>query len=513
MVRSTQMRPVAPQSAPAPELAAGLAPPRRAAAHTAAGAAATALPLRRWLAGLAMLDLVTAAAAGGIGLLIRFGDSPGTAVHGSGVPYALLAVLLPPVWVGVLAVAGAYDQRFLATGTEEFRRVVNGAVWLIGGTAFAAFAVHADLSRGFVALTIPLAGVLTVAERWLARRALHRQIMAGHAIYRTLVVGSASEVADLVRHVSRVPWAGFAVVGVATLDTGPGSGGAAAADPAGCGPDVERLVDAVHAAGADTIAVAGLGLLGGGALRRLSWRLEGSGIRLVVVPAVTDVAGPRIVVRPVQGLPLLHVEEPELSGGRRLVKAGLDRAGAGVALVALSPVLLAVALAVALSGGGPVLFAQERVGLGGRRFRCWKFRTMRRGADRELPLVAHLNTHDGLLFKAPRDPRVTAVGRRLRRLSLDELPQLWNVLTGSMSLVGPRPPLPEEVVRYGDDVRRRLLVKPGMTGLWQVSGRADLPWEEAVRLDLYYVENWSVSLDLVVLWKTVFAVLRGRGAY
>ena len=495
------MRPVAPQSAPPSGLALGL-PPALCPAQPVTGG--TTLPLRRWLAGLAGLDLVSAGAAGTVGLLIRFGVSPGTAVHGSGVPYAVLALLLPPAWVAVLAVAGAYDRRFLATGTEEFRRVVNGCLWLVGGTAFAAFAFHVDLSRGFVALAIPLAGGFTVAERWLARRALHRQVMAGRPIHRTLVVGSASEVADLVRHVSRVPWAGFAVVGATTL-TGDGE--------AGVGADVDRLVAAVHAAGADTIAVAGLGLLGGGALRRLSWRLEGSGVRLVVVPAVTDVAGPRIVVRPVQGLPLLHVEEPELRGGRRLVKAALDRVGAGLALVVLAPVLLAVALAVRLSGRGPVLFAQERVGLGGRCFRCWKFRTMRHGADRELPLVAHLNAQEGVLFKARHDPRITPVGRRLRRLSLDELPQLWNVLTGSMSLVGPRPPLPAEVAHYGDDVRRRLLVKPGMTGLWQVSGRADLPWDEAVRLDLYYVENWSVSLDLVVLWKTLFAVLRGRGAY
>ena len=502
MVRSTEMRPVAPR----PALPSGLAIDLGAAARTAAAAAAprvgAPLRLRRWLASLAVLDLLTAGVGALVGVLIRFGDTPGAAVHGSAVPYAVLALVLPPAWVGVLGAAGAYDRRFLATGTEEFRRVVNAGVWLLGGTAFLAFAAHIDLSRGFVALAIPLTAMLTVAERWLARRALHRQIMAGRPIYRTLVVGSDSEVAHLVRHVSRVPWAGFTVVGVSTLAGG-------GEPPA----DIERLVEEVDAAGADTVAVAGTGLLGAGALRQLSWRLEGTGVRLVVVPAVTDIAGPRIVVRPVQGLPLLHVEEPELTGARRLVKGVLDRAGATVALLLLSPLLLGVALAVRVSGPGPVLFAQERVGLGGRRFRCWKFRTMRDGADRELPLVAHLNAQDGILFKAPRDPRITIVGRWLRRFSLDELPQLWNVVAGSMSLVGPRPPLPTEVLRYGDDVRRRLLVKPGMTGLWQVSGRSDLPWEEAVRLDLFYVENWSVSLDLVVLWKTVFAVLRGRGAY
>jgi exopolysaccharide biosynthesis polyprenyl glycosylphosphotransferase len=264
----------------------------------------------------------------------------------------------------------------------------------------------------------------------------------------------------------------------------------------------------------DSVAVLGCPEMDGPTLRRLSWALEGSRTDFIVAPALLDVAGPRIAIRPVCGLPLLHVEQPEFSGMRRIVKAAVDRAAAGVALLLLTPVLLAIAAAVKASSPGPVLFRQVRVGRDGSIFTILKFRTMTADAEQRLPDVMHLNANsDGLLFKIPDDPRLTRVGRVLRRYSLDELPQLLNVLAGSMSLVGPRPPLPTEVEQYHLDLHRRLLVKPGLTGLWQISGRADLSWDEAVRLDLRYVENWSLTLDLLILWKTVAVVLRGRGAY
>jgi exopolysaccharide biosynthesis polyprenyl glycosylphosphotransferase len=253
--------------------------------------------------------------------------------------------------------------------------------------------------------------------------------------------------------------------------------------------------------------------MGADGVRRLAWQLEGSGVDLVVAPSLTNVAGPRITIRPVAGLSLLHVDEPEFTGFRRVFKTVYDRALALGILVALAPVLAVVALAVRLSSRGPVFFSQERVGQNGRAFRLWKFRSMYVDAESRRPQVEDLNESDGVLFKIRRDPRVTPVGRLLRRLSIDEMPQLWNVVRGDMSLVGPRPPLPSEVASYASEVRRRLLVKPGLTGLWQVSGRADLTWEESVRLDLHYVENWSVALDFMILWKTVGAVLHGRGAY
>jgi exopolysaccharide biosynthesis polyprenyl glycosylphosphotransferase len=249
------------------------------------------------------------------------------------------------------------------------------------------------------------------------------------------------------------------------------------------------------------------------ALRRLAWSLEGTGVDLVVAPTLTDVAGPRVHVRPVAGLPLLHVEAPEFTGGRQLLKGLVDRCAALAFLVLLTPLLAAIALAVRLDTPGPALFRQTRVGRHGRPFLLYKFRSMVGGAEHMRAALAQNNEQDGVLFKIRRDPRVTPVGRIIRRYSLDELPQLLNVLKGDMALVGPRPPLPAEVEQYGTDVHRRLLVKPGITGLWQVSGRSDLPWQDGVRLDLYYVENWSLTLDLMILWKTLFTVLRPQGAY
>jgi exopolysaccharide biosynthesis polyprenyl glycosylphosphotransferase len=264
---------------------------------------------------------------------------------------------------------------------------------------------------------------------------------------------------------------------------------------------------------ADSVAVTASSSITGDALRRLGWELEGTGVDLVVAPALADVAGPRISIRPVAGLPLLHVEEPEIAGFWPLLRTATYWVMALLLVIVLSPVLVGIAVWIAVDSRGPVLFRQTRAGTGGRPFTVYKFRTMAVDAESRLEELRALNESDGLLFKMRRDPRVTRSGRFLRKYSLDELPQLMNVLRGNMALVGPRPPLPSEVEAYGADVRRRLMVRPGITGLWQVSGRSDLTWEESVRLDLYYVENWSPALDISILWKTLFAVLRGGGAY
>ena len=270
---------------------------------------------------------------------------------------------------------------------------------------------------------------------------------------------------------------------------------------------------ALRMTSADAVAVLACPEMDGSALRMLSWSLARSGIDLLVASALIDVAGPRIAIRSVCGLPLLHVDEPQLAGGRRVAKALFDRLAALVALIALLPLLITIGLAIRFTSPGPVIFRQARAGWHGREFSMWKFRTMVRGAEALRPALDALNRHGtGELFKISADPRITRVGRWLRRTSLDELPQLVNVVLGQMSLVGPRP-LPITDRRYEGDARRRLFVKPGLTGLWQINGRSDLDWEESVRLDLRYVEQWSLALDALIIWKTVFAVVKGRGAY
>jgi exopolysaccharide biosynthesis polyprenyl glycosylphosphotransferase len=276
---------------------------------------------------------------------------------------------------------------------------------------------------------------------------------------------------------------------------------------------LDDIVGTVERYRADTVAVLACPEMSGLRLRDLAWQLEKSDTDLWLAPALLDIAGPRTTITPVAGLPLLHMEHPAFSGLRRMIKSAFDRLMAAIALLLFSPLLLAVAMAIRLGDGGPALFPQERVGKGGQPFVLFKFRTMLVDAERQKSQLDELNETDGVLFKIRRDPRVTRVGAMLRRWSLDELPQLINVLIGNMSLVGPRPALPEEVAVYGDHVRRRLVVKPGMTGLWQVNGRSDLSWDESVRLDLRYVENWSFMLDLQILWKTGAAVGRGKGAY
>jgi exopolysaccharide biosynthesis polyprenyl glycosylphosphotransferase len=470
-----------------------------------AGPTPPLVSIRRYIASLVALDAGVAGLATFVALHLRLGSQPAGGI------YPLLTGLLPLAWVAILAWCGCYGRRSLVVGPEEYRRVTQAGMWLLGVVAISSFAAHANLSRGLVAISTPLIIVATLLGRLGARKLLHRRLSSGRALHHVVVAGSTDRVRDLVRHLRRAPHAGLRVIGACV------PGRAQALDlPGGAVPVLGRVAEVAGAArfgGADTIAIAGTGTLPDGALRRLSWELEGTGVHLVVAPSLTDIAGPRIRVRPLNGLPLLHVEEPTFSGGTRVLKGVTDRLLALLLVLVLSPVLIGITVAIRLCDPGPALFRQVRVGKNGRRFILWKFRTMRVGAELEREALVGLNEQDGPLFKIRRDPRVTRIGAWLRRHSLDELPQLWNVLNGTMSLVGPRPPLPTEADEYPDDVQRRLLVKPGLTGLWQVSGRADLSWEETVRLDLHYVENWSVALDVLLLWKTVGIVLRGSGAY
>jgi exopolysaccharide biosynthesis polyprenyl glycosylphosphotransferase len=424
-------------------------------------------------------------------------------------PYLAASLALPFIWLGTVLVAGGYDSRFIGVGTDEFRRVLNAGVFLTAAVAFVSFASKADLARGYVVIAMPTVTLFDLTVRYALRKRLHRVRTRGGCMRKVVVVGYAPVVRDITEMLRKETYHGLSVV--AACVAGATEAGVLAGVPVV--GNLDGVVDVVSRFDADTVAVLACPEMAGDRLRRLAWDLEKTGTDLCVAPALLDVAGPRTTIRPVAGLPLLHMDHPEFSGVRRIIKAAFDKLLALAGLIVAFPLLALLALVITLDDGGPALFRQTRVGKDGHNFSVYKFRTMVTDAEsRKADLSAH-NQQQGPLFKIRKDPRITRAGSWLRRYSLDELPQLLNVLNGDMSLVGPRPALPEEAAMYGDHVRRRLAVKPGMTGLWQVNGRSDLSWDESVRLDLRYVENWSFMLDLQILWKTCAAVARGSGAY
>ncbi len=459
---------------------------------------------RRWALAI---DVAAALVGGLVAFFVRFPDTVPEMFY----PYISLSVALPILWVLFLAVNRAYEPRLFGVGWEEFRRVLSGGFMLTAAVAITAYSIKVEVARGYVIMALPLATALDLVGRYRLRKRLHSLRWRGKCMRRVVVLGHRGAVGDLVRLLHEKRYHGMDIVAACL----PGAPDIVSGDVEGV-PVLGDFTNAAHvveAVGADSVAVLACPEMDGLALRRLAWQIEKDDVELIVAPALMEVAGPRISIRPVAGLPLLHVEHPELEGARQAAKAIFDRVGALTALTLLSPVLAVISLAVRMTSPGPVMFKQTRVGKGGREFTVYKFRTMVQNAEELREELLNHNEHDGVLFKIKADPRITRIGGRLRRYSLDELPQLINVLRGEMSLVGPRPPLPQEVAQYGDDVRRRLVVQPGLTGLWQVSGRSDLSWEESVRLDLRYVENWSLMLDLLILWKTAAAVFRGDGAY
>ena len=424
-------------------------------------------------------------------------------------PYALFSMVFPLLWGAAMTLSGGYDARFIGTGSDEFRKVLNAGVSLTATLAIFSYVVNNEVSRLFLLIAVPGVTALDLVARLCLRKWLHTQRDAGRFMLTVVAVGHERGVADLVTELGRDRYHGMRVVGVCIAE--PSDRRDVAGVPVFGGLD--DVASAVRRCAADTVAVTACPEIDAVRLRGLAWELEKTGTDLCVAPSLLDVAGPRTTVRPTAGLTLLHVDHPQLSGARQAVKSLFDRVMAGFALVLLAPILLTLALAIKIYDNGPALFVQTRVGKDGHTFRIYKFRTMVVDAEKRLELLQASNDSDGVLFKMRRDPRVTGIGVRLRKWSMDELPQLLNVLLGDMSLVGPRPALPAEADKYANHVRRRLVVKPGLTGLWQVNGRSDLSWEESVRLDLRYVENWSFALDLQILWKTVSVIFRGSGAY
>jgi exopolysaccharide biosynthesis polyprenyl glycosylphosphotransferase len=458
---------------------------------------------REYVRRTAISDFAVAAICSTVALQVRFDWH-------LGIEYVLCSVIVPVLWVVTLWLSGAYSVSCIGTGSEEFRKVLNAGFSLTAGLAILSYAINTELSREYLLLTMPTLAAADLCVRYAWRKRLHLRRLTGQCMSNVLAVGPESAVADLVIELRRGSYHGLAVVAACVRET---DDEFVAGVPVFGGLAVDDVLDAVRRSRADTVAVLSSSELDGATLRQIAWGLEKTGTELCVAPALLDVAGPRTTIRPIAGLTLLHVDHPQLSGPRQVLKDLFDRTAAAAALILLGPLMVGVAMAIRTAGSGPVLFTQTRVGKDGRQFKIYKFRTMVVDAEKRLAELSEKNDNDGAKFKMRRDPRVTAVGAQLRKWSLDELPQLFNILLGEMSLVGPRPALPDEAARYADHVRRRLVVRPGLTGLWQVSGRSDLSWEESVRLDLRYVENWSLALDLQIIWKTFSVILSRSGAY
>jgi exopolysaccharide biosynthesis polyprenyl glycosylphosphotransferase len=458
--------------------------------------------MRIYVRQVAIADFAVGVVAAAVAVGLRFGVNANRG-------YLVLSLTLPLLWLIAVRVAGGYEKRYLGAGADEFRKVLNAGVSLTAAFALISYAANNELSRAYLSISMPVVIGLDLLARFALRKRLHFRRLRGECMSTVVAVGHEAAVEQLINELRRESHHGLQVVAACL------AGEAELTEVAGV-PVVGNLdatATVVRNIGAGTVAVLSCPEMDGVKLRTLAWELEKTSTDLCVAPALIDVAGPRTTIRPTAGLTLLHVDHPQLSGPRQVLKDMFDRFAAALGLLAISPLLLAIAVAIRLSDKGPALFTQARVGKDGGQFKIYKFRTMVVDAEARLADLQARNESDGVLFKMRDDPRITAVGAWLRRWSLDELPQLLNVLLGDMSLVGPRPALPREAEQYADHVRRRLVVKPGVTGLWQVSGRSNLTWDESVRLDLRYVENWSFALDMQILWKTLAAVSKKSGAY
>lgn len=468
----------------------------------------------RYVARLRVADTCAVIWAVAGAYFVRFGVADNEAPEPFGAEYAALSVILTVAWCVMLEIWGSREAVILGSGTEEYKRVLAASAWLFGFVAVVSYALKVDTARGFVGLAFP-AGVLgLVIARWTFRQHLVLERKHGKSGARVLIIGGPYSAAHVVKSLSSVPAAGYRPVGVHLPGASANFDASAFDVPVtGVAADFDSILKTILAAGVDAVAISAGVNMHPKDLRRLGWELAAREIGMIMAPALTDVAGPRIHTQPVAGLPLIHVSTPKLTGGKKVAKRAFDIAVSGVLVAALSPVFLIVGLLIRMTDAGPVFYRQERIGLNGTTFNMLKFRSMKVDADTQLQqLLTAQGAGDTPLFKVANDPRITPLGRFLRKYSIDELPQLLNVLNGTMSLVGPRPQREGEVALYDDAAHRRLYVSPGMSGLWQVSGRSNLSWEESIRLDLYYVENWSLMGDVVILFKTFKAVFASTGA-
>jgi exopolysaccharide biosynthesis polyprenyl glycosylphosphotransferase len=482
-------------------------------------AAASGNNLRHWqeryATRLHITDTVIVCGAVMLAQLVRFGQSPSESGY-AGVVMSTFSILFAGLWLSSIAVFHTRSRRVIGAGLDEYRRITTASFQTFGIIAMVTLLAKIELARGYLAVALPVGTLGLLVSRRLWRQYLCRNREAGKYLTNVLAIGDRPGVTHLAHELSRSPRDGYVVVGVCIPGYGPSRGDAVTVQ----GRQIPILGDetqadiAIKTCGAGTVAVTRTEQFDVRSIRALMWRLETTGVDLVVSPGVMDVAGARLTLQPIAGFPLLHVDKPQYEGAKRFEKRAFDVCFSLAALLVTSPVLIAAAIAIKLTSRGPIFYRSERIGIDGKPFTMLKFRTMVDGADTQINRLLSLNEGaGGMLFKIRQDPRVTPAGRIMRRFSIDELPQFINVVKRDMSVVGPRPPLRREVENYDGEVKRRLLVKPGVTGLWQVSGRSDLSWEDSVRLDLSYVDNWSMSGDLLIIAKTVNAVLKRDGAY
>ncbi len=473
-------------------------------------------PYRQWVRWAVVSDVLAAGLAASVARAFSiavYNDETFPTGGSLQISYRAVGLAVLFLWPVTSSVCGGYDLRTLLVGVEELRRVLRAGISLLALLGFVHFAGNVLLSRGYVGALIPLTVLFSGIGRLLLRRHIGRRHSTGRGHHNVVLVGPVDEVQRVCLQLLTRPSSAIDVVAYVADDVDD--------EPMESGPlSLIRSLpnrDAIKTMQDQGVPIDLLVRAGRPhhdeiwALARRSRELDAA---LAIAPHREDAsANVAVSYVPLGNTPLLVVETPTMRSSSRAIKAIFDRLVAGTMIVVLSPLLVLIALAVLIRDGRPVLFRQPRVGRHGKQFTCFKFRTMQPDAEAQLADLRDLNEVDGPLFKIRNDPRVTPLGRRLRDHSLDELPQLFNVLSGSMSIVGPRPPLPCEAATYNEREARRLLVKPGLTGLWQVEGRSDLPWSDGVYLDLLYVDHWSPLLDLVIIARTVRTVFRPSGAY
>ena len=452
------------------------------------------LQLRLWIVDSILIFLAIL-----IGILSRYQNFWSDGISQFDLTFLIYGLLIFIGWSISLQFFQSREIAILGFGADEYRRVITASFSVFAMLAIISYVFKLEISRLFVAVTFFLGVIFLFIGRRTLRKILSRAREQGRYLSRVLLIqGSYQDHVEA--RLNTAIYSGLKIVSRIKVDDFNNF-------------DSGNVAKLAAEENCDVILVSQSADVSAFDLRKLGWALEDSQIRLVVAPAVTEIAGPRLKVSNVEGLPLLHVEQPTFSGPARFTKRLVDIFGAIIGLVVLSPIFLIIGIVIKLSDRGPVFYIQNRVRQENKIFGVYKFRTMLVGAHKLRDEIMQQTGKDLRLAKDPNDPRITKPGKFLRRWSIDELPQLINVIKGEMSLVGPRPPLAEEVEQYESAEKRRLLVKPGLTGLWQVSGRSELDWEDAVRLDLYYVENWSLTLDFLIMLRTVAAVFRGEGAY